>query len=113
MHPHRPSRIPHRIKTLAPGPWRGMVPTVSRVLWPRRKRSEAEQELEGLAEDWIALWQSEIAGLMADPELAQAWSGLLGWAPPGYGPWRQPRPAPPAGNPPPPRPSRRPGPSPR
>jgi hypothetical protein len=44
----------------------------------RRKRSDAEQELDGLAEDWITLWQSEIAGLMADPELAEAWGALLG-----------------------------------
>ena len=44
----------------------------------RRKRSDAEQELDGLAEDWITLWQSETAGLMADPELAEAWGSLLG-----------------------------------
>jgi hypothetical protein len=43
-----------------------------------RKRSEAEQELDDLAGDWIALWQSEIAGLMADPELAEAWAALVG-----------------------------------
>ena len=34
-------------------------------------------DLERLAEDWIALWQSEIAGWAADPEAAEAWSA---WA---------------------------------
>ena len=42
----------------------------------RRKKAAAEQELDGLAEDWVALWQSEIAGLMADPELAAAWGAM-------------------------------------
>ncbi len=31
---------------------------------------EAPEDIDSLAEDWIALWQSEIAGLAADPELA-------------------------------------------
>ncbi|MFC7551457.1 hypothetical protein ACFQU7_02795 [Pseudoroseomonas wenyumeiae] len=34
-------------------------------------------ELERLAEDWIALWQSEVAAMAADRELAEAWAG---WA---------------------------------
>ncbi|HYF06960.1 MAG TPA: hypothetical protein VD970_05020, partial [Acetobacteraceae bacterium] len=33
-------------------------------------------ELEQLAEDWITLWQSEIAGLAADPELIEAWAAF-------------------------------------
>ena len=33
-------------------------------------------DLEQLAEDWITLWQSEIAGLAADPELIEAWSAF-------------------------------------
>jgi hypothetical protein len=35
------------------------------------------EDLEGLAEDWIALWQSEIAGMAADRETAEAWAA---WA---------------------------------
>ena len=40
--------------------------------------------LEQLAEDWITLWQTEIAGWMTDPELARmlaAWmsQGAAGW----------------------------------
>ncbi|MFN6956295.1 MAG: hypothetical protein ACK4PG_16020 [Acetobacteraceae bacterium] len=38
---------------------------------------EAPEDLDSLAEDWIALWQSEIAGLAADPELAEQWAA---WA---------------------------------
>ena len=34
------------------------------------------EDLEKLAEDWIALWQSEIAGLAADPELAERWAAF-------------------------------------
>ena len=34
------------------------------------------EDLEQLAEDWITLWQSEIAGLAADPELIEAWSAF-------------------------------------
>jgi hypothetical protein len=38
-------------------------------------RPNAEQEeVERLAEDWITLWQSEIAALAADREAAEAWS---------------------------------------
>ncbi|WP_255575380.1 hypothetical protein [Caldovatus aquaticus] len=40
-----------------------------------------EDELERLAEDWITLWQSEIAGWMADPEAAELWAeGVAVWA---------------------------------
>lgn len=36
-------------------------------------RPKAEQEeVERLAEDWITLWQSEIAALAADREAAEA-----------------------------------------
>lgn len=38
---------------------------------------EGPEELERLAEDWITLWQSEIAGWAADPELAEQWAA---WA---------------------------------
>ena len=38
---------------------------------------ETPEDLDRLAEDWIALWQSEIAGLAADPELAEQWAA---WA---------------------------------
>lgn len=38
---------------------------------------ERPEELDSLAEDWITLWQSEIAGLAADPELAEQWAA---WA---------------------------------
>jgi hypothetical protein len=34
------------------------------------------EDLEKLAEDWIALWQSEVAGLAADPELAEKWAAF-------------------------------------
>lgn len=66
---------------------------------------DSAAELEALAEDWIALWQSEIAALAADREAAEtwaamsaAWAGLgaawlraatappFGRAPPGYPP---------------------------
>ncbi len=38
---------------------------------------EPPADIDSLAEDWIALWQSEIAGLAADPELAEQWAA---WA---------------------------------
>jgi hypothetical protein len=38
---------------------------------------DTPEDLDRLAEDWIALWQSEIAGLAADPELAEQWAA---WA---------------------------------
>jgi hypothetical protein len=34
------------------------------------------EDIEKLAEDWIALWQSEVAGLAADPELAEKWAAF-------------------------------------
>ena len=37
---------------------------------------ERPEDLDSLAEDWITLWQSEIAGLAADPELIEAWSAF-------------------------------------
>ena len=45
-------------------------------------RPKAEQEeVERLAEDWITLWQSEIAALAADREAAEAWSAATSaWA---------------------------------
>ena len=41
-----------------------------------------DAELEKLAEDWITLWQSEIAGLASDREAAEAWAAAAsagGW----------------------------------
>jgi len=35
------------------------------------------QGLEQLAEDWITLWQSELAAMAADPELAEAWAAAV------------------------------------
>lgn len=48
-------------------------------------REHETRTLEQLAEDWITLWQTEIAGWMTDPELARmlaAWmsQGAAGWA---------------------------------
>ena len=37
-------------------------------------RARPQAELDRLAEDWITLWQSEIAGLAADREAAEAWA---------------------------------------
>ncbi|WP_237180345.1 hypothetical protein [Roseomonas haemaphysalidis] len=34
-------------------------------------------DLDKLAEDWIALWQSELMALAADRETAEGWSALL------------------------------------
>ena len=34
------------------------------------------EDLDRLAEDWITLWQSEVAGLAADPELAERWAAF-------------------------------------
>ena len=40
-----------------------------------------DAELERLAEDWITLWQSEIAALAADREAAEAWAAAAStWA---------------------------------
>jgi hypothetical protein len=37
---------------------------------------EGEMELDRLAEDWITLWQTEIAGLAADREVAEGLAGM-------------------------------------
>jgi hypothetical protein len=37
-----------------------------------------QQGLDELADAWIALWQSELAGLAADPEVASAWRQAFG-----------------------------------
>jgi hypothetical protein len=37
-----------------------------------------QQGLDDLAEAWIALWQGELAGLAADPEVAAAWRQAFG-----------------------------------
>jgi hypothetical protein len=34
------------------------------------------EDIEKLAEDWIALWQSEVAGLAADAELIEKWAAF-------------------------------------
>lgn len=42
---------------------------------------DEQARLAGLARDWIALWQSELAAMAQDRELREAWSGLLAlWA---------------------------------
>ncbi|MGG5888329.1 hypothetical protein ACLF3G_14435 [Falsiroseomonas sp. HC035] len=62
---------------------------------------DAAAELEALAEDWIALWQSEIAGLAADRETAETWAAMTAaWAGLG-GAWLRAAIAPPFGRPPP------------
>jgi hypothetical protein len=38
----------------------------------------AEGELDQLAEEWIGLWQEEIAALSADADMAAAWRLMLG-----------------------------------
>ncbi|WP_439598485.1 hypothetical protein, partial [Falsiroseomonas sp.] len=59
-------------------------------------------ELEGLAEDWIALWQSEIAGMAADREAAEGWAAMTAaWAALGAA-WLRAAAAPPFGRAPPP-----------
>ncbi len=37
-------------------------------------------DLSQLAEDWITLWQSELAAMAADPELAEAWAAQVALA---------------------------------
>ncbi|WP_245761892.1 hypothetical protein [Falsiroseomonas stagni] len=42
---------------------------------------DGEAELDRLAEDWITLWQTEIAGLAADREVAEGMAGMAAaWA---------------------------------
>ena len=41
---------------------------------PERDAPQLEKPgLDDLAEAWVALWQSELAGLAADPDVAAAW----------------------------------------
>jgi hypothetical protein len=62
---------------------------------------DAAAELEALAEDWIALWQSEIAALAADREAAETWAAMsAAWAGLGAA-WLRAAAAPPFGRPPP------------
>src|SRR4051795_1131374 len=67
-------------------------------------------DLRRLAQDWITLWESEIAALAADPELREAWQAMASvWAgamtaalrsvPPGLAPADHERPAGGAGAP--------------
>ena len=42
-----------------------------------QRATGAMPDLDRLAEDWIALWQSELAALAADPELAGLWRQAL------------------------------------
>jgi len=45
-----------------------------------------QTELDRLAEDWITLWQTEIAAMAADREAAEAWAGAAQfWAAMGAG----------------------------
>jgi hypothetical protein len=50
---------------------------------------DTPEELERLAEDWIALWQSEISALAADREMAEGWAAgprnARRWPPAGCG----------------------------
>ena len=40
-----------------------------------------EDDFRALAEDWIAIWQSEITAFMTDPETQQAWGAMMAvWA---------------------------------
>jgi hypothetical protein len=40
-----------------------------------------EDDFRALAEDWIAIWQSEITAYLTDPETQQAWGAMLAiWA---------------------------------
>jgi hypothetical protein len=56
-------------------------------------------ELEQLAEDWITLWQSEIAAFAADREAAEAWAAATAaWAALGAA-WLRAAAAPPFGRP--------------
>jgi hypothetical protein len=60
-----------------------------------------EAEIERLAEDWITLWQSEIAALAADREAAEGWAAAASaWAALGAA-WMRAAAAPPFGRPPP------------
>jgi len=43
----------------------------------RSGEEESDCGLDRLAEDWIALWQSELAALAADPEWVGAWQQAM------------------------------------
>src|SRR5271163_2472065 len=48
---------------------------------PGRDESEAGPDLRKLAQDWITLWQSELAGLAVDREAQETWHAMLAlWA---------------------------------
>ncbi|WP_235961957.1 hypothetical protein [Falsiroseomonas selenitidurans] len=65
------------------------------------REGDPAAELERLAEDWIALWQSEIAGLAADREMAEGWAAMgAAWAALGAA-WLRAAAAPPFGRAPP------------
>jgi hypothetical protein len=69
---------------------------------------DAETDLRALAEDWIAIWQSEITAYLTDPETQASWTAMIalwagaaqammrampgqsGFPPSGFGPARQP-----------------------
>ena len=44
---------------------------------PGPGRSAADLDLRKLAQDWITLWQSELAGLAADREAQETWQAML------------------------------------
>ncbi|MDO9499708.1 hypothetical protein [Falsiroseomonas sp.] len=68
---------------------------------PGKPGRDAAAELEALAEDWIALWQSEIAGLAADREAAEGWAAMTAtWSALGAA-WLRAAASPPFGRPPP------------
>ena len=48
---------------------------------PRPDEGAAEPDLRKLAQDWITLWQSELAGLAVDREAQETWQAMLAlWA---------------------------------
>ena len=48
---------------------------------PGRDESAAGPDLRKLAQDWITLWQSELAGLAVDREAQETWQAMLAlWA---------------------------------
>src|SRR3984885_15790000 len=48
---------------------------------PGRDETEAGPDLRKLAQDWITLWQSELAGLAVDREAQETWHAMLAlWA---------------------------------
>jgi hypothetical protein len=48
---------------------------------PGRDESDAGPDLRKLAQDWITLWQSELAAIAADREAQESWQAILAlWA---------------------------------